>query len=128
MRSKVILLLLLLLFIRTKLLHSLWRFALESSILSAHTWHDHLVAALAPVAVLPRAALAAHYLAIVAGSEGLAGQRLVALGAAEAVLVPVAVLMVQLLGADTRHRVSRGAPNLITGGVFTHHVARGSRP
>ena len=37
------------------------------------TWHDHLVAALAPVAILARAALATHDLAIVPGAEGLAG-------------------------------------------------------
>lgn len=61
-------------------------------------WHDHLVASLAPVAVLAGAALAAHDLAVVPGVEGLAGQRLVALGAAEAVLMPVAVFVVQLLG------------------------------
>lgn len=62
------------------------------------SWHDNLVAALATVAILPGATLAAHYLAIVPGAERLGGQRLVALGAAETVLVPVAVLMVQLLG------------------------------
>jgi len=71
------------------------------------TWHDHLVAALATVAVLPGATLATHYLAIVAGVEGLAGQGLVALGTAEAVLVPVAVLMVQLLKQSGGTRVER---------------------
>lgn len=64
-------------------------------------WHDHLVAALAAVTILPGAALAAHDLAIVPGTEGLTGERLVALGAAETVLVPVAVLVVQLLGVRT---------------------------
>lgn len=61
------------------------------------TWHDHLVAALATVAVLYGAAFATHDLAVVAGVEGLRGQALVALSAAEAALVPVAVLVVQLL-------------------------------
>lgn len=69
------------------------------------TWHHHLVAALATVAVLYGAAFAAHELAVVAGVEGLRGQVLVALSAAEAALVPVAVLVVQLLqhmgGGDT---------------------------
>lgn len=64
------------------------------------TWQDHLVAALAAVAILSGATLAAHYLAVVAGAEGLGGQRLGALGTAEAVLVPVAVLMVQLLNTE----------------------------
>lgn len=72
-------------------------------------WHHHLVAALAAVSVLSGAALAAHYLAIVAGAEGLAGQRLVALGAAEAVLVPVAVLVVQLLGVGADGPSALGA-------------------
>lgn len=62
------------------------------------TWHDHLVAALATVPVLSGSALAAHDLAVISGAEGLRGQRLVALGAAETALVPVAVLVVQLLG------------------------------
>lgn len=61
------------------------------------TWHDHLVAGLAPVSILPGATLATHYLAIIPSAERLAGQRLVALGAAETVLMPVAVLVVQLL-------------------------------
>lgn len=65
------------------------------------SWHDHLVAALAPVAILPGAALATHYLAVVPGAERLTGQWLVALGTAETVLMPVAVLMVQLLGIST---------------------------
>ena len=61
------------------------------------TWQDHLVATLATVAILAGAALAAHDLAVVPRVEGLAGQRVVALGAAEAVLVPVAVLVGELL-------------------------------
>lgn len=61
------------------------------------TWHDHLVAGLTAVAVLSCATLATHYLAVVAGTERFRGQRLVALGTAETVFVPVAVLMVQLL-------------------------------
>lgn len=73
-------------------------------------WHDHLVAALAAVAILPRATLAAHYLAIIPGAERLGGQWLVALGTAETVLMPVAVLMVQLLGVSTN-----GAPALCAG-------------
>lgn len=74
------------------------------------SWHDHLVAALAAVAVLPRAALATHDLAIVTSAERLAGQGLVALGTAEAVLVPVAVFVVQLLGVG-----ADGASALRTG-------------
>lgn len=61
------------------------------------SWHDHLVAALATIAILPGATLATHNLAIIPGAERLASQRLVALGTAETVLMPVAVLMVQLL-------------------------------
>lgn len=64
------------------------------------TWHDHLVAGLAPVAILTGATLATHDLAIIAGIELLVGQRLVALGTAETVLVPVAVLMMQLLDIE----------------------------
>lgn len=76
------------------------------------TWHHHLVAALATVAVLYGAAFAAHELAVVAGVEGLRGQVLVALSAAEAALVPVAVLVVQLLQhmGGGHLRVSGGGP------------------
>lgn len=35
------------------------------------TWHDHLVAALATVAVLSGSALATHDLAVIPGAEGL---------------------------------------------------------
>lgn len=73
------------------------------------TWHDHLVAALAAVAILSGATLATHYLAIIAGAEWFSGQWLVALGTAETVLMPVAVLMVQLLNTERRLVVSRGA-------------------
>lgn len=65
------------------------------------SWHDHLIATLAPVSILPGATLATHYLAIITSAERLTGQRLVALGTAETVLMPVAVLMVQLLGVST---------------------------
>lgn len=67
------------------------------------TWHDNLVAALATVPVLSGSALAAHDLAVISGAEGLRSQRLVALGAAETALVPVAVLVVQFL--DTGREV-----------------------
>lgn len=73
------------------------------------TWHDHLVAALAAVAILSGATFAAHYLAIIAGAEWFRGQRLIAFGTAETVLMPVAVLMVQLLNTGGRLVVSRGA-------------------
>lgn len=80
-----------------------WRKTAFQGLYNKPTWHDHLVAALAPVAILPGATLATHYLAIVSRAEWLAGQGLVALGAAETVLVPVAVLMVQLLrGGETK--------------------------
>ena len=68
------------------------------------TWQDHLVATLATVAILAGAALAAHDLAVVPSVEGLAGQRGVALGAAEAVLVPVAVLVGELLDKQSEER------------------------
>lgn len=64
------------------------------------TWHHHLVTALATVPVLSGATLATHDLAVIPGAERLGSQRLVALGAAETVLVPVAVLVVQLLGTE----------------------------
>ena len=65
------------------------------------SWHDHLIAALAPVAIFTGATLATHYLAVIPGHELLRSQRLVTLGTAETVLVPGAVLMVQLLGVST---------------------------
>lgn len=65
------------------------------------SWQHHLVAALAAVTVLPRAALATHDLAVIPGAERLVGQGLVALGTAEAVLMPVAVFVVQLLGVGS---------------------------
>lgn len=74
------------------------------------SWHDHLVASLAAVAILPGTTLATHYLSIIPGAEWLSGQRLVALATAETVLMPVAVLMVQLLGVGTN-----GAFALCTG-------------
>lgn len=74
------------------------------------TWHDHLVAALAAVSVLARAAFAAHDLPVVAGAERLVRQGFVALGTAEAVLVPVAVFVVQLLSIG-----SNGASTLCAG-------------
>lgn len=73
------------------------------------SWQDHLVAALAAVAVLTRAAFATHYLAIIAGRERFTGQGLVALGTAEAVLVPVAIFMVQLLSVSTNGASTLGA-------------------
>lgn len=63
------------------------------------------VAAVAPRSVLLRAALPAHD-ALVFGAEGLLGQVLVALGAAETLFVPVATLVVELLmarGTGERH-------------------------
>lgn len=61
------------------------------------TWHDQFVAALAPGGVLTGTAFLTHDLAIIFGSKGLIDQRLVALGAPEAALMPVTVLMGQLL-------------------------------
>lgn len=72
-------------------------------------WHDHLVAGLAPVAILAGATRATHDLAVVPGTEGLVSQGLVALGTAEAVLVPVTVLMVQLLGISPNGATAFGA-------------------
>lgn len=65
------------------------------------SWHDHLVAGLATVAILSGATLATHYLPIIACVEWLTGQCLVALGTAETVLMPVSVLVVQFLGVGT---------------------------
>lgn len=66
-----------------------------------HTWRNHFVAALAARRSVTVSTLPTHDLAIILGSKGLIGQWLVALGTAEAVLVPVAVLMVQLLDRET---------------------------
>lgn len=71
---------------------------------------DHLVAALAAVSICNGVAPATHYLSIVSGTEGLTGQPFVALGAAETVLMPVSVLVVELLGVS-----SNGAFTLSTG-------------
>lgn len=60
------------------------------------TWQNGFVAAVAAGRVLPGAALVAQDLVIL-GGEGLVAQGLVALSAAETILVPVPVLMVQLL-------------------------------
>lgn len=38
------------------------------------TWHDHLVAALAAIAILSGATLATHYLPIIPSTECLTGQ------------------------------------------------------
>lgn len=67
-----------------------------------HTWRNRFVAALAARRSVTVSTLPTHDLAIVLGSKRLIGQRLVALGTAEAALVPVAVLMGQLL--DRKHR------------------------
>lgn len=61
------------------------------------SWRNHFVAALAARRSVTVSTLPTHDLAIVLGSKGFIGQWLVALGAAEAALMPVAVLMVQLL-------------------------------
>lgn len=66
--------------------------------LSGATCQDGLVAAVAAGRILSGAALPAHD-AIILGAEWLLGQRLVALGTAETVLVPVAPLVAQLLPA-----------------------------
>lgn len=65
--------------------------------MESHTRHDDFVAALAAGRVLTGTAFPAHDLAIVFSCKRLIGQRLVALGTTEAVLMPVAVLMSQLL-------------------------------
>lgn len=83
------------------------------------TWHDHLVAGLAPVAILAGATLATHDLAVVPGTEGLVSQGLVALGTAEAVLVPVTVLMVQLLD---REEGGKGVRCIHSHGLPTHLI------
>lgn len=61
------------------------------------SWSDDFVAALAARRSVTISTLPTHDFAIVLGLKGLVGQRLVALGAAEAALVPVAILMVQFL-------------------------------
>lgn len=68
----------------------------QVDVLSAATCQDGFVAAVAAGRVLAGAALPAHD-AIILGAERLFGQRLVALGAAETVLMPVAPLVAQLL-------------------------------
>lgn len=59
--------------------------------------HDDFVAALAAGGVLTSTTFTTHDLAIISSCKRLVSQRLVTLGAAEAVLVPVTVLMGQLL-------------------------------
>ena len=83
------------------------------------TWHDHLVAGLAPVAILAGATRATHDLAVVPGAEGLVSQGLVALGTAEAVLVPVTILMVQLLD---REEGGKGVRCIHSHGLPTHLI------
>lgn len=63
----------------------------------SHTRHDDFVAALAAGRVLTSTTLPTHYLAIIFSCKRFVGQRLVALSTAEAVLMPVTVLMGQLL-------------------------------
>lgn len=71
---------------------------MSSSSAADRTGQDGFVAAMAPRSVLLRAALPAHD-ALVLGAEGLLGQVLVAFGAAETLLMPVATLVVELLTA-----------------------------
>ena len=59
------------------------------------------IAAVAAWSVLPGAALPAHD-AVVLGAEGLLGQRLVTLGTAETLLMPVPALMAELLMEEER--------------------------
>lgn len=73
-----------------------------------HTCQDGFVAAVAAGCVLSGAALPAHD-AIILGAERLFGQRLVALGAAKTVLVPVAPLVAQLLRLHRDWSVALGA-------------------
>lgn len=78
---------------------------------AAGTCHDGLEAALALGGVLPSGALVAQDL-VVLGHEGLIGQGAEALGAAEAGVVPVAVLVVHLLGTKQgAGRRERGVPS-----------------
>ena len=78
---------------------------------AAGTCHDRLEAALALGGVLPSGALVAQDL-VVLGHEGLIGQGAEALGAAEAGVVPVAVLVVHLLGTKQgAGRRERGLPS-----------------
>lgn len=62
----------------------------------ASTCHNGLEAPFAPGGVLPSSALVAQDLAIL-GHKGLTGQGVKALGTAEAVVVPVAILIMHLL-------------------------------
>ena len=70
-----------------------------SHIRCSPTSQYRFVAAVASRGVLARAALPAHD-AVILRAEGLLGQVLVALGTAEAVLMPVAAFMAQLLHWD----------------------------
>lgn len=63
------------------------------------TCHNGLEAPFALGGVLSSGTLVAQYL-VVLGHKGLAGQGVKALGTAEAGVVPVAVLVVHLLGSD----------------------------
>lgn len=69
------------------------------------TWHDGLLAGGALGGVLMGVALCAQQ-QIVFGSKGLLHQRALALGTGEALVVPVAVLIGQILGQrDDKVRV-----------------------
>lgn len=72
-----------------------------------HTWHDGFLAVVALGGILIGIALSAEELLILSG-EGLVHQRALALEAHEAVLMPVAVLVGQILQAqqsDTQNPV-----------------------
>lgn len=71
------------------------------------TWHDGLLAFLAPGRVLVGVAVSAEQLVLL-GGEGLVHQRVLAAGAVEAGLVPVPVLIGQVLQTQTQ-RQSGGA-------------------
>lgn len=64
------------------------------------TRHHHFVTTLATVSILTSATFATHNFPIIPCAKWLTGQRFVALSAAETVLVPVTVLVVQLLGEN----------------------------
>lgn len=83
----------------------------------ASTCHNGLEAPFAPGGVLPSGALVAQDLAIL-GHKGLTGQGVKALGAAEAGVVPVAILIMHLLDIK-QSRVATVRATGTSGGSLT---------
>lgn len=82
-----------------------------------HTWHDGFLAVVALRGILIGVALCAEELLIL-GGEGLVHQRAFARDAHEAVLVPVAVLVGQILQAQQSHNQNPESGDCFSGSLF----------